>query len=56
MTIKEYEEYILDGNKHSFLKKWSEIVPCFTKLIPSPYTLSKECGPIIGFLAHEMVC
>ena len=61
MTVEEYEEwksmnYMKNGNHTSFLRSSSEIIPCFNKYIPNPYTLSKECGPIIAFLSREMVC
>ncbi|KAL5257216.1 hypothetical protein ACHWQZ_G012227 [Mnemiopsis leidyi] len=54
MSGLEYEEYTTKC-QHSFLKDSCEISSYFSKFIPNPYSLSKECAPIIGFLAHEMV-
>lgn len=54
MSGTEYEEYT-HHYPHSFLKDSCEISAHFSKLIPNPYSLAKECSPIVGYLAHEMV-
>ncbi|XP_063694953.1 uncharacterized protein LOC134826499 isoform X2 [Bolinopsis microptera] len=54
MSGTEYEEYT-HHYPHSFLKDSCEISAHFSKLIPNPYSLAKECAPIVGYLAHEMV-
>ena len=54
MSGTEYEEYTHNVT-HSFLRDTCEISAYFSKLIPNPYSLAKECSPIVGYLAHEMV-